>query len=75
MPPGPGLSDNHCYCAWYNAHGVDLGKLHKGYWQAVKPGWLYGCGEFGAEGLDNLAVMREHYPKDWLPQTPEEERT
>ena len=51
-PPGPGLPDNHCYCGWYNGHGVDLGALHRGYWQPVKPGWRYGCGEFGAEGLD-----------------------
>ena len=73
-PPGPGLPDNHCYCGWYNGHGVDLGRLHKGYWQKVKPGWRYGCGEFGAEGLDPLNVMHKHYPTEWLPQTPERER-
>jgi beta-galactosidase/beta-glucuronidase len=74
-PPGPGLPDNHCYCCWYNGHGVDIGKLHKGYWQRVKPGWFYGCGEFGAEGLDPVGVMRKYYPKDWLPQAPDEEAT
>jgi hypothetical protein len=73
-PPAPGLPDNHCYCGWYNGHGVDLGKLHKGHWQRVKPGWLYGCGEFGSEGLDPVKVMRKYYPKDWLPQSLEEER-
>jgi hypothetical protein len=72
-PPAPGLPDNHCYCGWYNGHGLDLGRLHKGYWQKVKPGWLYGCGEFGSEGLDPVNTMRKYYPKDWLPQTPEEE--
>jgi hypothetical protein len=72
-PPGPGLPDNHCYCGWYNGHGVDLGRLHKGYWQKVKPGWAYGCGEFGAEGLDHENVMRACYPPDWLPATAEEE--
>ena len=72
-PPGPGLPDNHCYCCWYNGHGVDIGKLHKGYWQRVKPGWFYGCGEFGAEGLDPVNVMRKYYPKAWLPQSPAEE--
>ncbi|MCK5119975.1 MAG: glycoside hydrolase family 2, partial [Candidatus Latescibacteria bacterium] len=51
-PPADGLPDNHCYCGWYNGHGLDLGRLHKGYWQHVKPGWMVGCGEFGAEGLD-----------------------
>ena len=74
-PPGPGLPDNHCYNGWYNGHGLDLGKLHKGYWQRIKPGWLYGCGEFGAEGLDPVAVMRKYYPAEWLPQTAEEEKT
>lgn len=74
-PPGPGLPDNHCYPGWYNGHGVDLGKLHQGYWQRVKPGWLYGCGEFGSEGLDPVNVMRRYYPKDWLPASAEEERT
>jgi hypothetical protein len=72
-PPAPSLPDNHCYCGWYNGHGVDLGKLHKGYWQKVKPGWAYGCGEFGAEGLDNLNVMQKYYPKDWLPKDSKEE--
>ncbi len=69
-PPAPGLPDNHCYNGWYNGHGLPLGKLYKGYWQPVKPGWLYGCGEFGAEGLDNLETMKERYPPSWLPPGP-----
>ncbi|HWS00550.1 MAG TPA: glycoside hydrolase family 2 TIM barrel-domain containing protein, partial [Prolixibacteraceae bacterium] len=44
-PPSPGLPDNHCYNTWYNGHGLGLGKMYKGYWQLVKPGWNYGCGE------------------------------
>ncbi len=72
-PPGPGLPDNHCYTLWYNGHGVDAGALHRGYWQRVKPGWRYGCGEFGAEGLDPADLMRRRYPAVWLPQSPEEE--
>ncbi len=72
-PPAPGLPDNHCYNGWYNGHGLPLGKLYKGYWQPVKPGWLYGCGEFGAEGLDNLTTMKERYPISWLPSRPAEE--
>jgi len=74
-PPAPGLPDNHCYNAWYNGQGLDLGKLHKGYWQKIKPGWFYGCGEFGAEGLDPLETMRKYYPKHWLPQNAKEEKT
>lgn len=72
-PPGPSLPDNHCYTCWYNGHGLDIGKLHKGYWQRVKPDWFYACGEYGAEGLDSVALMRKYYPKAWLPQSPEEE--
>jgi hypothetical protein len=73
-PPGPGLPDNHCYPGWYNGHGVDLGKLDQGYWQRVKPGWVYGCGEFGSEGLDPVNTMRRYYPKSWLPASAGEER-
>ncbi|MEN7974057.1 MAG: glycoside hydrolase family 2 TIM barrel-domain containing protein, partial [Verrucomicrobiota bacterium] len=73
-PPAPGLPDNHCYNGWYNGHGLDLGKLHKGFWQKVKPGWNYGCGEFGSEGLESVDLMRKYYPKEWLPSTAEEEK-
>ncbi len=67
-PPATGLPDNHCYPAWYNGHGIDIGRLHKGYWMPVKPSWYYGCGEFGSEGLDPKEIMLKYYPKDWLPQ-------
>ncbi len=73
--PGPGLPDHHCYSGWYIGHGLELGKINKGYWLPVKPGWNFGCGEYGAEGLEDAGLMRRHYPKSWLPQTPEEERT
>lgn len=72
-PPAPGLPDNHCYCGWYNGHGIDIGKLHRGYWQRVKPGWFYGCGEFGSEGLDFPDIMRKYYPKHWLAKNKKEE--
>lgn len=74
-PPAPGLPDNHCYCGWYTGHGVDLGRLHKGHWQPVKPGWMHACGEFGAEGLDPADLMRRLYPKSWMPASAEEEQT
>ena len=73
-PPSPGLPDNHCYNTWYNGHGLGLGKMYKGYWQLVKPGWNYGCGEFGAEGLDPLNVMQKYYPETWLPKNKEDEK-
>lgn len=72
-PPGPSIPDNHCYCGWYNGHGLDIGKLHKGYWLPVRKGWYHGCGEYGAEGLDPLNVM-ECYPASWLPSSAEEEK-
>ncbi|MEO9474394.1 MAG: sugar-binding domain-containing protein, partial [Cyclobacteriaceae bacterium] len=68
-PPSPGLPDNHCYNLWYNGHGLGLGEMYKGFWQPVKPDWYYACGEFGAEGLDPVNVMRKYYPKSWLPET------
>ncbi|MBN1436426.1 MAG: hypothetical protein JW936_05075 [Sedimentisphaerales bacterium] len=74
-PPSRLYPDNHCYNGWYNGHGLDLGKLHKGYWQKVMPGWHYGCGEFGSEGLESVEVMRKYYPKSWLPQSAKAEKT
>lgn len=73
-PPSPGLPDNHCYSLWYNGHGLPFGKLEAGYWQRVKPGWHYACGEYGGEGLDPVDLMRRRYPTEWLPQNQEEEK-
>ena len=65
-PPTSSMPDNHCYPMWYNGHGIDIGRLHKGYWLSVLPDWCYGCGEYGAEGLDFVETMREYYPEKWL---------
>ncbi|WP_341220177.1 glycoside hydrolase family 2 protein [Polaribacter atrinae] len=73
-PPTPGLPDNHCYNTWYNGHGLSIGKMHKGYWQWVKPDWYYGCGEFGAEALDPVETMYKYYPKEWLPKDKEDDK-
>lgn len=67
-PPTPGLPDQHTYCGWYCGQGLDIGKLHRGHWMPTKPGWKYACGEFGAEGLDPVDLMRRRYPATWLPQ-------
>ena len=73
-PPAPfGMPDNHCYCGWYIGHGLDLGKLHRGHWLPVEPGWHYGCGEFGSEGLDFRNTMERFYPDEWLPDGSESE--
>lgn len=73
-PPSRTLPDNHCYTLWYNGCGVDAGALHKGYWLPVQEEWNYGCGEFGAEGLDYLKTMKKYYPKGWLPADEAEEK-
>lgn len=65
-PPSDDMPDSHCYPLWYNGHGIDIGKMNKGYWLPVKPGWFYGCGEFGTEGLDCIEVMKRDYPKEWI---------
>ena len=64
-PPSESMPDNHCYPMWYNGHGIDIGLLHKGYWLPTKHDWYYGCGEFGAEGLDFYETMVNDYPADW----------
>jgi len=74
-PPCAGLPDYHCHTLWYVGHMICVGRLHAGYWAPVKKGWLYSCGEFGAEGLDDAGLMRRRYPPAWLPQSPAEERT
>lgn len=68
-PPAPGIQDRHCYCTWYNGQGLDYGKLYRGFWQPTKKDWYYGCGEFGAEGLESSDLMTRMYPKSWLPQS------
>jgi len=71
-PPSPGVSDRHCYNLWYGNHGIDFGKMHRGYWQVSKEGWGHGCGEFGVEGLDSSEVMHAHFPKEWMTATDDE---
>ena len=65
-PTMEGMPDFHCYTMWYSNHGVPIGKLIRGYLPPVKSGWMVGCGEYGAEGLDNEPIMWEQYPKDWM---------
>ena len=60
------MPDVHCYTLWYNGGQQDFGQLCRGFGQKVAPGWYYGCGEYGAEGLDFPEVMRRYYPEEWL---------
>lgn len=68
-PTTDGMPDFHCYTMWYSNHAVPIGKLYRGYLPPVKAGWMVGCGEYGAEGLDNVDLMKKTYPKEWLEQT------
>lgn len=65
-PTVEGMPDFHCYTMWYSHHAIPIGKLLAGYLPPVKEGWMTGCGEYGAEGLDNLHVMETRYPAEWL---------
>lgn len=65
-PTSEGMPDFHCYTMWYTNHGEPIGRLLKGYLPPVKQGWMIGCGEYGAEGLDNENIMLERYPKEWI---------
>lgn len=70
-PPSAGEPDNHCYSGWYGSHGVSLKLLHAGNWCSVLKGWMFGCGEFGAEGLDPVNTMKKYYPADWIAPKPD----
>lgn len=59
----PGFSDHHDYDIWY---GNGIRSVYEGGWFDTHAGWMYGCGEFGAEGLDDTGFMRKHYPDAWL---------
>lgn len=69
-----GWMDHHCYNGWYGG-GFTIGKLNRGYWHATPKNWMYGCGEYGAEGLDDVALMNEHYLERWLPKKGEAEKS
>ena len=65
-PTLEGMPDFHTYTMWYTNHGEPIGRLMRGYLPPVKAGWMIGCGEYGAEGLDPVDLMRRRYPKEWL---------
>ncbi len=67
-PPPPGLPDIHAYSLWYGSGWLPWGKWHRGYNIPGKPGWKWGMGEYGIEGLEAAETMFQYYPKDWLPE-------
>ena len=68
-----GVSDFHLYTYWYISHGIAPGKFDKGYLPPIRSEWMTGCGEFGTDGLDRLELMEKYFPKDWLPESYEQE--
>jgi len=64
-------SDHHCYSLWYKGHGLGFRQQYFGAWMATPPGWMYGCGEFGSEGLDSPELMKKYYPKEWIEEKPD----
>ena len=64
--PNNGYPDNHSYNILYDEHWITLPALCRGAWMPVKKGWMYGCGEFGAEGMDFVDLMQRRYPEEWL---------
>ena len=65
-PTGSGMPDFHTYTMWYSNHPIPVGRLAQGVIPPVKEGWMIGCGEYGAEGLDHTKLMLERYPEEWL---------
>lgn len=65
-PTMEGMPDFHTYTMWYSHHPIPVGKLIRGYIPPVKQGWMIGCGEYGAEGLDPVDLMQRRYPAEWL---------
>ncbi len=59
------MPDFHTYNLWYGG-SLPFGEMYRGNWTATRPGWYYGCGEYGTEGLESVDFMRRHYPKEWL---------
>jgi len=57
------FSDHHVYNTWY---GNSMRNEYFGNWSNTRSGWMHACGEFGAEGLDNIELMKKYYPKEWL---------
>lgn len=72
LPKTYGISDFHTYTFWYISHGLPSGKFSKGYLPPIRKDWMTGCGEYGADGLDTLELMRKYCPKDWLPESDDE---
>jgi hypothetical protein len=65
-------SDHHCYNLWYWKHALPFSEMYKGKWVGTREGWMHGCGEYGVEGMDDVALMQKYYPKEWLPTSDDE---
>lgn len=66
-----GYSDHHCYSLWYKGHGMPFREIYRGAWIPSREGWMRGCGEYGAEGLESIAFMKKNFPKEWTEVAPD----
>lgn len=64
--------DRHVYNIWYDG-GSSNGIAHfaRGGFVPVQKGWMYACGEFGAEGLPSADMIRRRWPASWLETGPD----
>lgn len=62
-------SDHHWYTLWYKGAGIRMASAYTGAWMRTNPGWMHGCGEYGAEGLNTVAFMKKHFPAEWLKES------
>lgn len=66
-----GYSDHHCYSLWYRGHGLPFREIYRGAWIPSREGWMRGCGEYGAEGLESIEFMKKNFPKEWTEVAPD----
>jgi len=64
----PRYADHHNYNVWY---GNGIKSEYFGNWNDTRAGWMHACGEFGAEGLDHVSLMKKYYPGKWLEAGPD----
>ncbi len=62
-----GYYDFHRYHYWYQD---TIRETYLGVSKNINPDWMCGCGEFGAEALDRIELMKKYCPPEWLVEGP-----
>ena len=64
--------DRHVYAIWYDGSPEHrVARYGRGEFVSVQKGWMFGCGEFGAEGLPSAEMMRRRFPQEFLATAPD----